>query len=903
MNQFITPTDSGYTPLLDTDNIEAPIENSTEAFDVGSSVMGEMNTKASQTDEAPSMVDKAAAYFNGEELQSKQDYDLNILNTIGPEVLNGNTAVFDEIERPEYYKGLTVTKLIKNGFTEDDALRTVGITKEKMENANQGFFGNFVDGVKADYTEIAYGIRSMLLPEDKALQGERKHFMNSYENTNEFRKGLTVEYDEDGDADESWNWGAGIGEMALDVVGGFGAAAGTKTLAREILADVAFSSGTEYARYQHHGDKGRLAMGVGASVVGNAMGGILAHKMGWKKGGETLENKSIDQLTNQLEGLKFLEDSGIPSNALFGDTSLDDLITNSIKNPIERDIVREKVKNINNDLAKKLITFTDSIDTTPSNFAKYMNGELTQEQMGKKFKGWVDQQVLGMRAKENTLYGSLKGMDVDDAGNLNTYKVDSVDKATGTSLTDRLFAVTKDHRIAEDILQREMKFIQTAKSPRVVEMMGELTTISKELDGLPRQIYKAEQAADGWHKKKGLTELILDNPKKLEAYAKKMRMSEEDAIKSLGTQKREYTRALGEALDGENGLNMLNNRRRSLAASMTHKEKAIDRTSIALSGKDMKSMSDWTAEDLWLLQKRLNNKIHTAGGQMSLKDKEAIGALTRAKEELQDFMGKNIKNEQFNKSLKEADTTAAKRFSMFGKDSKIVGIAQALDHPNPKAMNDLVKGENGWHNLSVIKDMDPSLHRELVTKKIYDTVTNDIRMDTGVDDLTGGINYKQLHKNSSTKELFANIDDPAVEKTLRGLKYIAGVMSESIDASRRTPGTNLGDVIKSPIKSAKAILKQVHQLMIVDPQSGIDNVAGTSIRKFTQRHVPGARALNWYDEVADYGKEIAKAESRLRKAKSQTEALAAGNSLEQQTARLTKKLLESFAKGNIRKDK
>jgi len=156
--------------------------------------------------------------------------------------------IFNSMDEPNKQKGIYYKKLIDSGVEGAKAMKLANVRPSQVERANQGFFENFIDGVQADHTMLAFGIREAVLPDDPELQAERALYVNRYNKDNEFRKGYLSEYDEDGDRDEPWNWGAGFGEIALDVAAGFGAGKGAKTLMQAGVRDTMFSTSSEYLK-------------------------------------------------------------------------------------------------------------------------------------------------------------------------------------------------------------------------------------------------------------------------------------------------------------------------------------------------------------------------------------------------------------------------------------------------------------------------------------------------------------------------------------------------------------------------------------------------------------------------------------------------------------------------------
>jgi len=827
---------------------------------------------------------------------NEKDFDGVALTSINKHITDGvsPSEVFDGVDRPNFHKGLYYNKLINNGVDTEQAMKMSNVKPEQVERANQGFFTNFVDGVKADYTMLAYGIRAAgagmgIMEESVDMQAERKLFVAKYDKDNEFRKGYLSTYDDDGDRDEPWNWGAGLGEMLMDVAGGWGAGAGAKTLAQTAVRDILFTTTSEGLKYQLHEDKIRLGMGIGSSIAGNFAGSWIQNK--WFKGRPNYtETKSVAELDEQLQGLKLLEDSGIPitPDMLADPKLLQQQIDASGKNPFEREALTEALGNMKAELTTKIFTMSEEIGTTPSMFARYRAGELSDAEMGKKFGAWISDQRAGYRAQENTLYNKAKEVDRDPT--TNEFRTYDINKGTVTnpSLLDKLNDATRRSPEASAVIRNEIAHIKRTVGDKVAkgrakvqDAFGNLEKINNVLPGKEAKVAKA-----------------LDQQRVLKLRLKEQ-MANENTLPSTILNTEQQLAAQTQIIkSGTDSIKKLKNQRKGyITISQRFKDEVTEFAPITKEGDPMPD--NLTANELVLLQRRISEKMNVAGGTVSLNDKNTISALLDAHKIVKQFTGTKVVDTRFTVLNDAADIVAQKRFALMGRDSAIIGIHKAMKSKDPRDMYRLIKGDHGWSNLKHLGNIvgtDNPIYMDVSSKKIYDSVMDGVSKATGATQ-HAEINFTKLAQNLGNKDLMKDIESvapPGVADFVRGLKYIAEVDAEPLEAGlKQLQGTGtagLKDLIHvfDFLTTSK---NELHNMFIRNPMKLRDSILGGGNLARNTQEMPLIGQQRWFEKEGDIRGLINYTKARLNAAKTQPERQALVKGLEHGMRSLTYRTL------------
>jgi len=801
------------------------------------------------------------------------DIDKEVVNSIA----SGTST--DGMDRPDFYKGMTYSKALDKGMTEEAALKMSGLSKETADRANQSFLGNFVDGVKADYSMLAFGIREYLLPEDKELQAERQLYVAQYDRDNEARKGMKADYDEDGTRNEPWNWGAGIGEMTLDVVAGYGAGAGAKTLGQSVARDMMFTTASEGMKYELHQDKIRLGMGIGVSALGNAAGGFIA-SLGKKS--DVALTKSVKELEDSQYGLKLVQEMGkddaFMKSYITGESNINEMLK-GIHNPYTKDAYTKALKDSNVALSAKLHTMGEEIGMSPVELSKYRAGEISTRDMGEKAQKWIKEKKTDYRARENKFYNDAKLVDIDpDTGNFRTYEINDMSK--------ELTEITRRSPEASAVVRNELAHIKKTTneefSDLAQETYGKLSKVNTEIDKLEPKVAsaqrnlkvltmrEAEYAGSETVKESTLTKLSQDI-----ALAGDFVKENTKKLKSLRGQRLGFSNSVNKRLDTANKLFPVGDDGAPLPTNLT-------------------------ANELTLLSRRISEKLNNAGGMLSMNDQNAISSLMDAQKTVKSFIKGNIKDPKFNEFNDKGNAIARERFALTGKDSRIQGVAKAMEDTNPEAMMRLFKEpQNGFANLLAFKDLtaknDPEIYNQVASKVIYDKVFEGTSVASGIGE-GATLNFKQLAKNMSAPDFIDNMKLVAPKEMtdfMRGMRYIVDTQAEAIEAGLKKVEdveSSLGSWF-NPKHLAQNFFTEIHNSVVRAPMKLIDDVADTKIAIHTQ-DMPLIGEKMAFNKRTDVRSMLDQVERDLAAAKSAPERLLIGNKLENQMRVWTKQALD-----------
>ncbi len=812
------------------------------------------------------VVSKAYEYLSSDKPQvnqtSDKDNDMQVVDFISAGLRDRvpmNTILKDS-QRPEYNRGLysKYLKSLNPDMEMSDIYDVVGAGSQSRDIMTQGPVGRFAEGAKADYQQVAYGVRETMLPENDALQEERKMNIKGYEDANEFRKGASVEYSPEGEANEKWNVAGGLGEAAIDVGVGYGAGKAYKGVIKMGVADTVASTALETARYQEHGDKTRLALGIGSSIAGNLVGNWLA-PAGKQGVGET---KSVAELDEQLKFLEMFQKNDIPISAeiLNNPIALKDKITETIKNPFERKRMLATVDEMQEGLIGQLDTSLKQLGVDPVKFAGFKNGEVSEHEMGQVFQDYLKAEKQNFRLKENALYNEAKKVDINpETGTEYRYPI--------ASLMEEMKVKLAGSPEAFSVVQNEMRHLgrlESAESIAVKEAQDGFEAVegglSKRFTKTVNDITKLEGDTDKW-----ISQLQV----------LRQRMSEvtENTKDSTIMKLQNDIRATKANIDkAKVDLKSLRGSKGGLVAGLERVQKDMDALRGPLSkAKDPEYL---TANELALLKRRVSEKINNAGGIVSLSDQNTIGALTQANKATSEFMNKNIKHTNYMDIQSKANDVARQRFDLTGKTSKIANVAKAIDNNNPEAMYALVKSDTeGYNNLLEMKKLmgeDNQMYKSLVNKKYSDQVMDGVRQATGVDELAG-IDMEKLASNLNKKGLISEIENTAgkeIADVFRGLKYMSNAYGQTYsEMIKHKPAIKGGEYgfFKTPKDLISTMFKDLSEIATGDA--------------YTPR---------WYAKKADMNEAIATTKGRMAKAKTPEEKKEVLDSLGTQLGNLVK---------------
>jgi len=670
------------------------------------------------------------------------------------------------------------------------------------------------------------------------------------DNRYKYLGGLQGSFNDDGSFDSPWYMAHTVGQMLPEIAVALGTTSKAMiTPAKSVMADTAIGMAAAGAEYKVDGRDDSLAMNIGASIFGGAIGQYLLKTPMIPNTG-----KNAVELDKQLDALHMLEKFSkegkikMPNKAISNVEVLETLLKSEVNNPMVNKEVAEAMNSISVPMLRELDKTAKMLGTDISKLMKYKKGDISLNEMGSMFQKTMKEEAYNYGRQASKYYNLTKEMDLD-VNNL------PIKHNTGDLFNQAVFE-TKDSPAATNVIHRAFAQIQKADDP----MVKQATELRGTYDDILDRTKEASSSLVNSQNQLNLEKMRLNDLMYKQADGKDV----ETAIAVAEEKIRKYTinvegaAATSKELASEKGkaLNQLKGFK-----GMVNDNLEIDPI---LTAKDLERVdySQLSSQELHSISKYIRKKARVAGGNISLDDHATIGALDRADTQIRSLM-KEKASPEFMEALKQGDAITVKKYQILGKDGPVQNMYKALEEgASGEQFMKLFQGDIGVKNLKALKAMDNGKfspeYNDIVNRTYFDKMMDGARSETMAGDAVG-FDFKQVQKNLNKLDIneITELAGAEAGAQWRSIKTIVNVYGEGLNEVAKVKGRVMGKEFANDslnklgnfIKYLPKNLARGAEEMVVDP-----------IRKATGSH----KRAKWYKQGTDFSADI---ESTLKEIK------------------------------------